>query len=114
MPTIAPESPAGRPEASQDTRDRTERYAERVDEHLASLAPAKRLPWLLEQQRRWIDLSERFADRIDRGLAPEFGETIFDYTLTICALNERIALEQRKAAVIPTEPNELPAWCAEP
>ena len=84
---------------SQDVQDRTDRFMERCAEHLETLpTPAARVAWLSKQRARWIVLFERFAERIDSGRPSEFGETAWDYQLTICALDARLALEKRRAA----------------
>jgi hypothetical protein len=87
------------PAPSQEVQDNTDRFMLRVAEHLETLpTPAARVAWLSKQRARWIVLFERFAERIDSGRKPEFGETAWDYQLTICALDARLALEKRRAA----------------
>jgi len=109
MPAFTQIAPAA-PQPAQDTSDNTDRYMGRVAQHLEGLPPAERLPFLKGQRRRWISLYERFCDRVECGWKPEFDENATDYLLTIAALDQRIGLEARKAAVIPTEANDVPDY----
>lgn len=118
MPNIAPTTTAAARQPAQDAADNTDRYMLRVAEHLEGLPPAERLPFLKGQRRRWVSLYERFCTRVESGLPTEFDESVTDYLLTIAALDQRIGLENRKAAVIPTEPNvpdhAADGWAPEP
>jgi hypothetical protein len=71
--------------------DPAARYMQRVEEHLEGLPPGERVEFLRRQRIKWIALSERFALRIDSGLTPEFGETAWDYALTLAELDKAIA-----------------------
>jgi hypothetical protein len=75
--------------------DRTDRWLLRLADHLSTLEPAERVPFLLRQKEAWLRRYEAFAERVDSGRDPEFGEDAFDYLLTLAALDQRIAQERR-------------------
>ena len=77
---ITTEKPAGEP-------SRTDRLMARVAEHIATLEPAERAPWLRRQVGVWIRAYERWAYEIDAGHEEPSGATADDFLETISALN---------------------------
>lgn len=106
MPTIAHETPRAAP---QPPSERVARYQARLDTLLDEMPPAERLPELRAERVRWIARSEMFVADVDAGRPIPLGACLSDYDDVIALLGKRIAAEERKAAVIPTEANHAEA-----
>lgn len=107
--TIIPAKTAARAPKPPARSDRTDRYMQRVREHLEGLAPHERLPFLTSQRTLWIARSERFDEAVTRGTYDDVPDapTAWDYALTIAALNEAIGKE-RAAPEVAVEPGQRP------
>jgi len=73
-----------------------ERVIASIDTRLAEMPEADRLPALRDAQFKFIAMSERFAERVDAGLEPEWAETAFDYPILLADISIRIAREMRR------------------
>lgn len=70
--------------------DRTARYTARLDAHLATFSTDRaRLQFLIAEQDKWLERERRFRERIAAGREPEFGETAWDYALTLAEIGIR-------------------------
>ncbi len=73
-----------------------ERVIASIDTKLAAMPEADRLPALRDARFKFIALSEEFANRVDRGEEPKWGETGFDYPILLADIEIRIAREVRR------------------
>lgn len=69
---------------------RIETYFERVDAHLATLAPADCADFLDRLIEQWTERYADFQRRVDGG-GPVTGTTAFDYVETLAGLDQRAA-----------------------
>lgn len=78
--------------AQKPARDRTERYAARLDAHLETM-PADQRPGFLDRElARWQENYREWAKRVDTGTATdrELTYSAWDFSLTIAELSRRI------------------------
>lgn len=91
MPTITTQQdPTTAPPA-----DVTARYMARLEEHLAGVPPIQRLATLAHLKTWWIEEFERWALRVDQGVATatDLKCNAFDFRMTIDAVSARHAQE---------------------
>lgn len=81
------------------SEDVTARYMARLEDHLASLAPINRLPCLSHLKEWWIAEFERWALRVDHGVATatDLKCNATDFRMTIDAVSARHAQEAARA-----------------
>lgn len=80
--------------AQKPARDRSSRYAERLDAHLETLPADQRRGFLDREAARWSENYREWARRIDTGTASERELTYsaWDFTLTIAEIGKRIGV----------------------
>lgn len=91
MPVATAERPATRPQTFH------EKCIASIDAKLAEMPTAEeRLKALGRAKVKFIALFDQFADRVDAGREPEFGETAFDYATLLADISIRIGREARR------------------
>ena len=91
--------------AQKPAQDRTARYSARLDAHLATLASDEaRSAFLDRENAKWVERYRVFAEKVDSGRVPITADTptAWDYTLTLAAIDQRMA--RYRPAVEPDEP----------
>lgn len=68
----------------------TDRFCQRLDQHLESLTPALRKSFLRNQRIAWLERYGAFCRRVDNGKPSEFGENAADYICTIAEISKRL------------------------
>jgi hypothetical protein len=76
--------------ASAGGSSKTERFCQRMDEYLATLAPEQRRAWLQRQLGVWVRQYERWAYDVDSGKPTPDGVDCNDYLDTISAIDRRL------------------------
>jgi len=94
--TLNPPRPA--PARPTGAESRPARYEAKLNLALTLMAPAERLPELIEERARWVARYDRFIIRIEAGESPHWDEHVMDYVEVIAILNNRIAAARQEAA----------------
>lgn len=79
--------------AQKPARDRSARYAARLDAHLETLAADQRRGFLDREEAKWGERYQGWAKAVDTGTASaqELTYSAYDFTLTIAEIGARQA-----------------------